>query len=47
MSKNIRCVISRIKLIHVRNEELLRDKDVRRWLKPVYPLILGHGSARK
>ena len=44
MSKNVRYIISKIKLILMRNEELLRDKDVRKWLKVVYPLLLEHSS---
>ena len=44
MSKNVRYIISKIKLILMKNEELLRDKDVRKWLKVVYPLLLEHSS---
>ena len=46
MSRNARYIVSRIRLILENNDRLLRDKDVKKWLKLVYPLILEHSSAR-
>lgn len=46
MSRNARYVISRIRLILERNVELLKDEDIRKWLRVVYPLLLEHASMR-
>ena len=43
---NVRYVVSRIRAILQRNMELLKDRDVKRWLKLLYPLLLEHASMR-
>ena len=46
MSRNASYIVSRIRLILERNIELLKDEDVRRWLRIIYPLLLEHASMR-
>jgi hypothetical protein len=46
VSRNVRYTVSRIKAILQRNTELLKDEDVRRWLRLLYPLLLEHSSVR-
>jgi len=41
-----RKITSKIRRILERNNELLRDKEVRKWLRLVYPLLLEHSSVR-
>ena len=42
MSRNARYIVSKIRLILERNVELLKNGDVRRWLRVVYPLLLEY-----
>lgn len=42
----VRYIISRIRYILLRNMDLLKDEDVKKWLKLMYPLLLEHSSAR-
>ena len=44
--KNARYVVSRIRALLQNNMELLKDKDVKKWIRAMYPLLLEHSSSR-
>ena len=44
MARSTKYIVSRIRSILQNNMELLKDNDVRKWLKLLYPLLLEHGS---
>jgi len=46
VSGRARYIVSRIRLILEKNSGLLRDVDVRNWLRITYPLLLEHASIR-
>ncbi len=44
--KKVTCIINRIRKIIEEDPSILNDRDVKRWVRLVYPLLLEHGSVR-